>query len=156
MMRLTINRNIDEKRMFAVWRIPSPWKPKTKQSLGKRMGGGKGTYLHYISLTSCFIIADIHHYVTPIRANRMIVEVGGHLDWKEANRLLSRVASLLPFHARFVSQDLLDTEKNIEDYIAEHNVNPFYPPSEPMLKNYAGSRTFLSPWHLDWADPNYR
>lgn len=42
MMRLSINRGLDEKRMFAVWRISSPWKPKTRMSLGTRMGGGKG------------------------------------------------------------------------------------------------------------------
>ncbi|VDM02731.1 unnamed protein product [Schistocephalus solidus] len=141
LIRLNINRAIDEKRMFAIWRVPGPWKPKTQQSLGKRMGGGK---------------ADIHHYVTPVRADRIIVEVGGYLDWREAHRILGRIAAVMPFRARFVSQNLLDTELKIEAFIAEQNVNPFYPPTKAMLKNYAGCRHFLSPWHMEWQNPHYR
>lgn len=53
MMRLTIGRNMDTNRMFALWRIDSPWQPVTKQGQGQRMGGGKGA---------------IDHYCTPIRA----------------------------------------------------------------------------------------
>ncbi|VDD74469.1 unnamed protein product [Mesocestoides corti] len=141
MIRQTINRKIDENRMFAVWRVPGPWKPKTQRSLGKRMGGGK---------------ADIHHYVTPVRANRIIIEVGGHLDWREASRILTGVADLLPFSARFVSQELLDTENRLESYILAQNVNPFYPPGKTLLKNYAGSRSFISPWHLEWGETDYK
>ncbi|VUZ53720.1 unnamed protein product [Hymenolepis diminuta] len=141
MIRNTINRKINEKRMFAVWRVPGPWKPKTQRSLGKRMGGGK---------------ADIHHYVTPVRANRILVELGGYLDWREAYYILSGVANLLPFGARFVSQDLLDTESKLEAYIAEKNVNPFYPPGKALLENYAGSRSFISPWHLEWGNTIFK
>nr|VZI41236.1 unnamed protein product [Spirometra erinaceieuropaei] len=141
LIRLNINRAIDEKRMFAIWRVPGPWKPKTQQSLGKRMGGGK---------------ADIHHYVTPVRANRIIIEVGGYLDWREAHRILGRIAAVMPFRARFVSQDLLDTEAKMEAFIADQNVNPFYPPTKAMLKNYAGCQHFLSPWHMEWEDPHYQ
>ncbi|KAL5110357.1 39S ribosomal protein L16 mitochondrial [Taenia crassiceps] len=129
MIRATVNRKMDEKRMFAVWRVPGPWKPKTKKSLGKRMGGGK--------------------------ANRIIVELGGYLDWREACRILTGVADLLPFGARFVSQDLLDTETKLEFYIAEKNVNPFYPPGRALLKNYAGCRSFISPWHLEWGETTF-
>ena len=60
--RQRINRKMDPKRMFAIWRIPPPWKPITKRPLGSRMGGGKGA---------------IHHYTTPIKANRIILEMGG-------------------------------------------------------------------------------
>ncbi|CDS42082.1 39S ribosomal protein L16 mitochondrial [Echinococcus multilocularis] len=141
MIRATVNRKIDEKRMFAVWRVPGPWKPKTRKSLGKRMGGGK---------------ADIHHYVTPVRANRIIVELGGHLEWREASRILTGIADLLPFSARFVSQELLDMEAKLEFYIAEKNVNPFYPPGRALLKNYAGCRSFTSPWHLEWGDTSFK
>ncbi|VDO00403.1 unnamed protein product [Rodentolepis nana] len=141
MIRNTINRKINEKRMFAVWRIPGPWKPKTQRSLGKRMGGGK---------------ADIHHYVTPVRAYRIIVELGGYLDWREASYILSGVANLLPFGARFVSQDLLDTESKLEAYVAEKNVNPFYPPGKALLGNYAGSRSFISPWHMEWGSTSFK
>lgn len=103
-----------------------------------------------------YLIADIHHYVTPVRTDRIIVELGGHLDWQEASSILTGVANLLPFAARFVSQDLLDTEDKIRAYVAAKNVNPFYPPGKVMLKNYAGSRSFTSPWHLEWCDPNFK
>lgn len=53
MLRLTIGRKMDVNRMFAVWRVDSPWQPVTKKSQGMRMGGGKGS---------------IDHYVTPVRA----------------------------------------------------------------------------------------
>lgn len=61
-MRLNINRKMDINRTFAVWRIDSPWKPITKKGVGVRMGGGKGA---------------INHYVTPVKADRIIVEMGG-------------------------------------------------------------------------------
>lgn len=53
MMRITIGRKMDSSRMFAVWRVDSPWQPVTKKGQGQRMGGGKG---------------NIDHYVSPIRA----------------------------------------------------------------------------------------
>lgn len=54
--------------MFAIWRIPAPWQPVTKKGQGQRMGGGKGA---------------IDHYVTPIRAGRIIVEMGGKCEFEE-------------------------------------------------------------------------
>ncbi|KAF5394763.1 Mitochondrial ribosomal protein L16 [Paragonimus heterotremus] len=140
MLRLTINRKIDEKRMFAVWGVEAPWKSKSRRSQGKRMGGGK---------------AEIHHYVTPVKVGRIIVELGGYLDWREAYRLLSRPADNLPFPARFVSQELLDTESRIEAYINAHNVNPFADPRRALYHNYAGCREFISPYHLEWGDTKY-
>jgi len=60
---------MDVNTMFAVWRIEPPWKPITKKGIGVRMGGGKGA---------------INHYVTPVKADRIIVEMGG-----ECPRLVS-------------------------------------------------------------------
>lgn len=54
--------------MFAIWRVPAPWQPVTKKGQGQRMGGGKGA---------------IDHYVTPIRAGRIIVEMGGKCEFEE-------------------------------------------------------------------------
>ncbi|XP_063841118.1 large ribosomal subunit protein uL16m-like [Scylla paramamosain] len=65
MIRMTIARKINMSKMFAIWRIDAPWKPITKKGQGKRMGGGKGS---------------IDHYVTPIKAERVIIEVGGKLS----------------------------------------------------------------------------
>ncbi|CAH8452826.1 unnamed protein product [Heterobilharzia americana] len=140
MMRTSINKALDDKRMFAVWGVEAPWKPITRRPQGKRKGGGK---------------ANIHHYVTPVKAERIIVELGGYLNWREAYRILSRVVDSLPFRGRYVSQDLLDTESQIEAYIKAKNVNPFYPPGYALAHNYAGSRSFISPYHLDWGTLNY-
>ena len=43
------------------------------------------------------------HYLTPIRAGRIILELGGQLEFKEAERILSRIAAKLPFDAETVS-----------------------------------------------------
>ncbi|XP_009571778.1 PREDICTED: 39S ribosomal protein L16, mitochondrial, partial [Fulmarus glacialis] len=49
MIRLTIGRAMDPKTMFAIWRVPAPYKPVTRKSLGHRMGGGKGPIDHYVT-----------------------------------------------------------------------------------------------------------
>jgi len=68
MVRNTINRKLDESRMFAIWRIDAPWKPMTRKGQGHRMGGGKGA---------------IDHYTTPVKAGRIIIEVGGECEFGE-------------------------------------------------------------------------
>lgn len=71
MARLVVARKLDQKRMFAIWRVDPPWQPVTKKGQGQRMGGGKGA---------------IDHYVTPIKAGRIILEVGGKCDYAEVFR----------------------------------------------------------------------
>lgn len=68
MARLVVARHLDQKRMFAIWRIDPPWQPVTKKGQGQRMGGGKGA---------------IDHYVTPIKSGRVILEVGGKCEYAE-------------------------------------------------------------------------
>lgn len=53
---------------FAIWRVGPPWLPKTKKPQGTKLGGGKGS---------------ISHYVTPVRAKRIILEVGGYITEAE-------------------------------------------------------------------------
>lgn len=85
MMRLTINRKMDSRTTFALWRISDPYKPITRKGLGQRMGGGKGA---------------IDHYVTPVRYGRLIVEVGGKVELGQVERILTEVAKKLPFPAK--------------------------------------------------------
>ncbi|RZF39732.1 hypothetical protein LSTR_LSTR011141 [Laodelphax striatellus] len=106
MMRNTLGRQIDQKRMFLQWRIDAPWQAVVKRSQGTRMGGGKG---------------NIHHYVTPVKAHRVIVELAGKCDYEEVERLLSNVAGLLPFKAMAVSQKML--EKMEAEAIREEEEN---------------------------------
>jgi len=73
MMRIGINKKIDESRMFAVWRIEAPWKPVTHKGVGHKMGGGKGS---------------IDHYVTPVKAGRIIIELGGKCEFSEIYMML--------------------------------------------------------------------
>lgn len=85
MMRLTINRKMDAKTMFARWRVNAPYKPITRKSLGHRMGGGKGA---------------IDHYVTPVRCGRLIVELGGKVELGQVEEVLTELAKKLPFPAK--------------------------------------------------------
>ena len=78
MMRNGINRKMDESRMFAIWRVDGPWKPITHKGQGHRMGGGK---------------ASIDHYVTPIKAGRIILEFGGECEFREVLPILVRANS---------------------------------------------------------------
>ena len=50
--------------------------------MGKKLGGGKGS---------------ISHYVTPIKAGRVIMEVGGNLYWEEVRPWLSNVCTMFNF-----------------------------------------------------------
>ena len=73
MIRMTILRRMDQRRMFAVWRINNLWKPHTKKGQGKRMGGGKG---------------NISFYTSPVKDKRVIIEVGGKCSFEEVGFIL--------------------------------------------------------------------
>jgi len=73
MMRIGINKRMDESRMFAVWRVPAPWKSKTRKGPGRKMGGGKGS---------------VDHYVTPVKSGRIIFELGGECEFSEVFMML--------------------------------------------------------------------
>lgn len=73
MARLTVARHLDQKRMFAIWRVDPPWQPVTKKGQGQRMGGGKGA---------------IDHYVTPVKAGRIVLEIGGKCEYAEVCNIL--------------------------------------------------------------------
>ncbi|KAG5883169.1 hypothetical protein JTB14_010305 [Gonioctena quinquepunctata] len=129
MMRYTVGRKIDTNRMFALWRVDSPWQPLTKQGQGQRMGGGKGA---------------IDHYVTPVKAGRIILEVGGKCEFKEVKDFLEDIAMKLPFKAMAVSQDLLEEMKKREKWEEENNQNP-WTMKYVIQNNMGGCYRWLSP-----------
>lgn len=134
MMRLGIGRKIDVNKMFAIWRVDAPWQPITKKGQGQRMGGGKGA---------------IDHYVTPIKSGRIILELAGRLEYKEAFPILNMVAQKLPFKAQVVSQELLIKmqEKN-----SQENLNPIT--MKYMIQNNLnGCNNWTSP--RDYKFVNY-
>ncbi|XP_061465703.1 large ribosomal subunit protein uL16m [Rhineura floridana] len=132
MIRLTINRHLHPKTMFAVWRIPAPYKPITRKSLGHRMGGGKGA---------------VDHYVSAVKAGRLIVEVGGFCEFGEVERFLTQVAKKLPFPAKAVSQQSLQEMREMEEEKRHNNQNPWMF-ERIVTANFMGIRKYLSPRDL--------
>ena len=54
----------------------------------------------------------------------MCYVLGGDLEFAEANWIIHSVVTKMPMPCRFVSPEMLDVEKEIEAYIAHHNLNP--------------------------------
>ncbi|XP_060528106.1 large ribosomal subunit protein uL16m [Cylas formicarius] len=131
-IRLAIGRFMDNDRMFAVWRVDSPWQPVTKRGQGMRLGGGKGA---------------IDHYVTPIKAGRVIVEMGGKCEFKEVEPCLQKICNKLPFKAMAVSQEILDQQKRQEEFEEANNQNP-YTMKYLIQNNMGGCNRWLSPFDL--------
>ncbi|XP_017780026.1 PREDICTED: 39S ribosomal protein L16, mitochondrial [Nicrophorus vespilloides] len=129
MLRLTIGRKMDTNRMFAVWRIDAPWQPVTKKGQGQRMGGGKGA---------------IDHYVTPVKAGRIILEVAGKCEYAEVKRFLEDLAMKMPFKAMAVSQEILDEMKLKEEEEEKCNVNE-YTMKYVIQNNLGGCQKWLRP-----------
>nr|CAG4652160.1 EOG090X0DE4 [Triops cancriformis] len=134
MIRLTIGRKMDTSRVFSVWRIDAPWKPVTKKGQGKRMGGGKG---------------PIDHYVTPVKAGRVIVEVGGLCEFAEVKPFLTEVANNLPFKAEVVSQETMEQKAAEEERLKRENLNPYT--AEYLIKNnIQDCHRWVSPYDKKW------
>ena len=100
---------MEPKKSFAIYRVEAPYKPITNHGFGKRMGGGKGA---------------IAEYGTPVRAGRVVVEVGGKLLWEEVQPWLARIAGKMPFDAIAVNADSLRRLKEDEKKLEETNLNP--------------------------------
>uniref|UniRef100_A0A8U7M6B5 Large ribosomal subunit protein uL16m n=1 Tax=Corvus moneduloides TaxID=1196302 RepID=A0A8U7M6B5_CORMO len=132
MIRLTIGRSIDPKAMFAVWRVPAPYKSVTRKSLGHRMGGGKG---------------PIEHYVTAVKSGRLVVEVGGRCEFAEVRPFLAQVAQKLPFPAIPVSRESLQEMRREEEKKRLNNQNP-WTFERVVASNMLGMRKYLSPYDL--------
>ncbi|KOB78969.1 39S ribosomal protein L16, mitochondrial, partial [Operophtera brumata] len=125
MIRLTVARHLDQKIMFAIWRVDPPWQPVTKKGQGQRMGGGKGA---------------IDHYVTPIKAGRIVMEV---------KNMLRIVAERLPFAAEPVSQEIMEMNAAKEKLLEENNKNQ-YTLKYIIQNNMGGCHKMLSPFDHRW------
>ncbi|CAF1166105.1 unnamed protein product, partial [Didymodactylos carnosus] len=108
-MRNMTNKRIDMTRCFAIWRVDPPWKPWYFHGLNKKRGTGKGS---------------IDFFVTPVKINRIIIEVGGTIPFEQLYRTLLPIAESLPFPAIPVSQELLDKFEKERNEIEEKNLNP--------------------------------
>jgi large subunit ribosomal protein L16 len=131
--RLYINSKLTS-YMFAEWRVEAPWKPVTKKGQGKRMGKGK---------------SPISHYVTPVKAEQIILEIGGEIEFRQVYKMLRHIIYQCPFQARIVSAEILKKEQEKEDWIKDNNLNPFS--YEYCAKNnFLGIKRDLSPYDLIW------
>jgi len=109
MMRMGVGRSLDPKKTFSMYRVDAPYKPITDHGFGKRMGGGKGS---------------IDEYGTPVRAGKVILEVGGKAEWAEVQPWLSAVAGKLPFQAMAVNAQQLEKLNAEEERLTKANRNP--------------------------------
>ncbi|CAK5117976.1 unnamed protein product [Meloidogyne enterolobii] len=123
-----------KKNQFAVWRVDAPWLPRTRRLRGTKRGGGKG---------------PIHHFETPVRAGRIILEVGGYILEAEARAILMTCLQRFPFPIEFVSDELLQRRRDVEVKIKEQNENKF--DWDTMIKyNMQGCQYWLSPYDVIW------
>lgn len=133
-IRNIIIRKLDQKSSFAYWRIDAPWFALTKRPVGVKLGGGKG---------------KIDKYVVPIKADRILLEVGGRVVLEEVEPYLKKIAKLLPVESRVVSRKILKKEKKQKEELEESNLNMFtfkYCAQQNML----GIKQFLSPYDYMW------
>ena len=117
-----------------MWRVDGPWKAVTRHGLGRKLGGGKG---------------PISHYETPIKAGRVIMEVGGNILWEEAQPWLQLLTNKLPFDAICVNQELLEKIEAEEKRLVEVNENP-YTFEWLVRNNIMDCHSFLSPRDQVW------
>ena len=134
LIRTVINKHMDKRKMFAVWRIEAPWKPVTRKAQGKRMGGGK---------------ASIHHYVTPIRAGSVIVELGGQIELDDCYYFLNSIVKRLPCDSFVVSKEIIENWRKEEIEAEQSNINPIN--YERVVRmNLAGCHKWISPYDHRW------
>lgn len=133
-MRSKVGRFLEPKTSFAFYRVDAPFKPITKHGQGKKLGGGKGS---------------VDTYGTPIRAGRVIMEVGGTVYWEEVKPWLTRVADRLPFEAIAVNQNILDRLNAEEARLEAANENP-YSFEWLVRNNMLDCQSHLSPYDTKW------
>lgn len=134
-IRDRVNKYMDFERFFAVWRVDPPWKAKSKKSLGKKMGGGK---------------AKVHHYETPVRAGRVIIEVAGLGQYGEVERILTSICKKLPLYAMPITQEVMDNLKKEKMELDAKNWNPFEY-RDLIRRNFSDSQRFTSPYDERWG-----
>jgi len=98
------------------------------------MGGGKGA---------------IDHYVTPLKAGRIVLEIAGNCTFEEVRPWLEQIANNLPFEARAVSHAMLKEDKIKEEENIQNNINKFSP-EYVIRNNMGGCHNWISPTDRKW------
>ena len=131
---MEIGRYLKAGKSFGIWRVDPPFKPVTVHGMGRKLGGGKGS---------------ISHYVTPVKAGRVIVEVGGKVLWEEIRPVLNFIAAKMPFDAMAVSKDMMERLDAEEQRLEETNENP-YTFEWLVRNNIFDCHTYTSPRDRLW------
>jgi len=128
------HRKLVKGKSFAFYRVDMPYKAITSHGAGKKLGGGKGA---------------VKYYSTPVKAGRVIMEVGGQVYWEEVQPWLKNICKMFAFEAIPVSQNILDKLNAEETRLVEANENPYS--FEWMVRNNMfDCQTYLSPYDKKW------
>ena len=84
-------------------------------------------------------------YATPIKAERIILEVGGNIEYMELKYVLKEIADKLPFAARPVTHEQMLEEKKKQEREERENLNMFTY-KHCLDNNFLGSRSWASPY----------
>ena len=133
-IRFVIARKMDESKMFAVWRVDAPWMPVSNLGQNKKMGGGKG---------------PVDRFMVPVKADRMIIEIGGKAEFIEVRHLFEQIINQLPFKARIVTRKSMEEEVEKKKELERLNQNPFTF-KYCAKKNMLGIDIYLSPYDYKW------
>lgn len=99
------------------------------------MGGGKGS---------------ISHYVTPVKAGRIIIELGGTVEFEEILSFTQDVVWKLPFDAMVITKDSLKQLYEEREALRARNINPLT--YKYMLRNnLMGCQSHVTPYDYEWS-----
>lgn len=92
---------------------------------------------------------NVDHYVTAVKAGRLIIEVWGKAELQEVMPVLTEIRKKLPFRSKIVSVDSLKEEEEVEKYLVENNANP-WTFEKIARENYLGVSKYLGPYDYKW------
>lgn len=98
------------------------------------MGGGK---------------SSIHHYVTPVRAGTVYVEIGGQIELDDIAYFLNSLCKRLPCDSIIVSKQILEQLRQEELDLERKNLNPITYKRVVQL-NMQGCHGRISPYDHRW------
>lgn len=130
-----VNQYLDFERFFAVWRVDAPYKPVSKLGQNKKLGGGKN---------------KVHHYETPVKAGRVIIEIAGIGEYGEVVRILDYLSDRVPFYMMPISQEIMDKLEAEKREIDAKNYNPFEY-RDLLRRNFSNSQLKISPKEIPWG-----
>ena len=95
------------------------------------------------------IPGNVDHYVTPVKAGRVIFEVAGKMEFEEIEALLTQVAKKLPFRSEVMTVQSLEARERKLKAMTENNANP-WTFEKIAVGNYLGISNRLGPYDYKW------